>query len=82
MRTMGHVGTNNAILPRNACDEKCARAAHASGATVLVMRVRDEDVVLIRLYREPPDIGKRSAARVRLDALKAEKVHHRVVVPA
>ena len=35
----------------------------------LVMRVRDEDVVLIRLYREPPDIGKRSAARVRLDAL-------------
>ena len=35
----------------------------------LVMRVRDEDVVLIRLYREPPDIGKRSAARESLDAL-------------
>jgi recombinational DNA repair protein RecR len=33
------------------------------------MRVRDEDVVLIRLYREPPDIGKRSAARESLDAL-------------
>jgi hypothetical protein len=35
----------------------------------LVMRVRDEDVVLIRFYREAFDIGKRSTARESIDAL-------------
>ena len=35
----------------------------------LVMRVRQEDVVLIRFYREASDVGRRSAARESLDAL-------------